>query len=319
MALQQPTSSGFQQVCTIQPDLGEQGQFYGTNPRASLLAGPGIWLAPAGGLICGNHCWANPATGVVTQGLSANSQIAFVPRHNNAIITNFLGFSTLVIPAGLPVTLYSQGDFWDQFLGGAMPGQNVYADPITGASISANAAGTAFVGTGYFVAGSQAWAGTGYIVGNTLNVVSTTSGSIAALQSITLGTPPVGNNAVNVGLNPGMYLVSGAASTWVTSGGPQNVGSASQPVALVGTSATQFTVSSTTSGSLGVGSILSAVGLIAPTTIIGGAGPYSVTGQQTVFSSGSPGAINAGNAVLTPWKVNSFCNPGEDAIISTWG
>ena len=319
MALQQPCSSGFQQVVTITPDFGEQGQFYGANPRAQLLAGPGIWLAPVGGILCGSYCWANQSTGLLTQGYTAGAQIAFVPRQNNAIITPFLGFATLSIPAGLPVTLFSQGEFWDQFVGGATPGQNVYADPITGAGISALSAGTAFVGTGYFVAGSQAWAGTGYIVGNTLTVVSTTSGAIAALQSITLAAPPVGNNAVNLGLNPGMYLVSGGGSSWVTSGGAQNVGSAAQPVSLIGTSATQFTVSSTTSGSLGVGSILSAVGLQAPTTIIGGAGPYSVTGQQTVFSSGSPGAVNAGNAILTQFKVNSFCNPGEDAIISSWG
>ena len=115
-----------------------------------------------------------------------------------------------------------------------------------------------------------------------------------------------------------MYLTAGGGSSWTVSA-PGNVGSPQNPIPLVATSATQFTVSSTTSGSLGVGSILSAVGLQAPTTILAGVGPYSVTGQQTVFSSGSPGAVNAGNAILTPWKVNSFANPGEDAVISSWG
>ncbi len=319
MALQQPTSSGFQQVCNVTPDLGEQGQFYGANPRASLLAGPGIWLSPVGGLICGNFCWANQTTGLVTQGYTAGAQIAFVGRHLQAIITAFLGFNTQVIPAGLAVQLYSQGDFWDQFLSGCTPGQTVFADPNTGAAVGLLAAGTAYLGTGYFVAGAAAWAGTGFIVGNTLTVVSTTSGSIAQWQSITLGAIPAGQTATDLNLNQGMYLTAGGGSSWTTSGSPQNVGSPSAPVALIGTGATQFTVSSTTSGTLAVGSNLTAVGLTPGTTILAGAGPYSVTGQQTLFSSGSPGTVNAGANIATPWKVNSYANPGEDAVTSTWG
>jgi hypothetical protein len=320
MALTQPTNTGFQQVINVLPAQGQQGDFFGTNPRAILLAGPGIWVAPSGGILAGNFCSANQSTGAVTQAPgTSGAQIGFVHRANNALITSFLGFSTLLIPAGLPVAIFSQGDFWDMFPNGASPGQNVYADPITGAAIAATAAGTAWVGTGYIAAGTVGWTGTGYIVGNTLTVSSTLTGAIAQWQSITLTSPATGETATQINLNPGTYLTAGSGTSWTVSGSPQTVGSAAVPVLLTGTSASQFTASTTGSGSLAVGSVLNGVGVTEGSTILAGSGPYSVTGQQAVFSSGSPGAMGAGGSILTAWKVNSYANPGENALISTWG
>jgi hypothetical protein len=257
---------------------------------------------------------------LITQGYTAGAQIGFVHRENNALIVNFLGFSTMLIPAGLPAVLHSQGDFRAQFFSGATPGQKVYADPNTGAAIGGLTVGAAtWAGTGYIVAGTAGWTGTGYIVGNTLTVTSTLTGTIAQWQTITLTSTATGENNTDIGLSPGKYLTAGSGTSWTVSGNAQNVGSAGVPVALTGTSASQFTASTTSSGTLAVGGVLSGTGIIPGTTILAGTGPYSVTGQQTAFSSGTPGTINAGGAILTPWYVNSYANPGELAVISTWG
>lgn len=319
MALTQPSSTGFQQIVATIPALSKPGGRFGANPRMTLLGAPGQWAAPVGGITIGTFNWFNQATGLVTDGYTAGAQIGFTAAHEQALITNFLGFNSYVLPQGYATSAYSQGDFWAQFFNGASPGQTVYAEPILGYPVAATSAGTAFSGTGYITAGAQAWTGTGYIVGNTLTVTSTISGAIAQWQSITLTSPNLGSNAIQIGLNPGAYLTAGAGSTWTISGASSNVGSAAYPVNLTGTSASVFTVSTTTSGAVAIGSVLSGVGVIPGTTVLSGAGPYNVTGQQTVFSSGSPGALSLGAIVATPWIVNSFANPGELAAISTWG
>jgi hypothetical protein len=131
---------GFQTRVNDQPAPGEAGDFYGVNPRAVVLAGPGQFSAPAnalGGLIVGNFCWADTVSGHVSQSYVPGWQIGMLHRENNAIIVAFLADHQYFVNAGLPVTLFSEGDFWALFAGGATPGERVYADPGTGAPIAA--------------------------------------------------------------------------------------------------------------------------------------------------------------------------------------
>src|SRR4051812_37924461 len=123
-----PIQNGFQGQVNNQPAPGEGGDFYGVNPRVIELAGPGQYVAPAGGLIVGNFCWADPDTGAVSQSYVPGNALAFLHRENNALITDFLGIATLVVPAGFPITLFSQGDFWAKFKNSGVPGDTVYAD-----------------------------------------------------------------------------------------------------------------------------------------------------------------------------------------------
>jgi hypothetical protein len=115
-----------------------------------------------------------------SQASQSGWQIGFVHRENNAIITQFLAEYAYLIPGGYPVTLFSQGDFWAKFLSGAVPGQSVYADSVTGAPIAA-AAG---------VAGAQAF--TGAIAGTTLTVSAATGlvlpGASVAGTGVAAGT-----------------------------------------------------------------------------------------------------------------------------------
>lgn len=136
----QDTHPGFQVLVNNQPAPGVQGDFYGANPRAVVLAGPSNLVAPAGGLIVGNFAWADLTTQVVSQGYDANGQIGFLRRSDQAIITTYLGISTFVLNAGFMVTLFSQGDFWGFFAAGATPGQKVYAAPVDGSLVAGGAA-----------------------------------------------------------------------------------------------------------------------------------------------------------------------------------
>src|SRR5208337_4078918 len=88
-----------------------QGDFASTNPFASVLAGQGALVAPPGGLIVGNFFWVSP-TGVCSQSFVSGYQIAFLGRNEQALIVNFLGEATLVVPAGFMVVGFNEGDFW---------------------------------------------------------------------------------------------------------------------------------------------------------------------------------------------------------------
>src|SRR5262245_44813386 len=114
---------GFQTQINEQPAPAEAGDFCGANARASILGGPGMYSAPAGGLVVGRFVWVDPATGRVSQSYLEGSQIGFLHRENQAVITEFLGQAVYTVYEGLPVTLFDQGDFWAEFAAGATPGQ----------------------------------------------------------------------------------------------------------------------------------------------------------------------------------------------------
>lgn len=224
-------TQSFQTQVNIAPAPGEVGDFFGTNPRATVIAGPGQFVAPLkpspvvpgqDGLVVGNFAWVNTDTGDVSQSYIVGYQIGFLHRENNAVITNFLGEATLLVPNGFPITLCSQGDFWAKFAAGATPGQLVAADPDTGAPIaydagalpttvsmtgSVGAAVTALVGcsaatatntgasaaitavTGYISAGDVLTDGT-----NSATVLSQASGTTGGAGTYTLVAAPTPGN-----------------------------------------------------------------------------------------------------------------------------
>ncbi len=169
----------FQRIVNNQPGVGEPGDFYGTNPRAIVIGGPGAFRAPASGLRVGHFFWVNPDTGACSQSFVPGYQIAFLGRSNNAVITQFLGEATMVVLEGLPVTPFEQGDFWAEF-DGAQPGEYVFADAATGAPIAGPADGAgvqSFEGTGTLGFGGTAIMGatfTGVVAVNVLTVTALT-------------------------------------------------------------------------------------------------------------------------------------------------
>lgn len=314
----QVTNSGFQTLVNRQPAPGQAGDFYGVNPRAVVLGAnspsgnsgaggagaAGQLVAPPGGLIVGNFAWADLTTGLVSQGYDSNGQLGFLHREEQAIIVNYLGIATYVVNGGFPITLFSQGDFWGLFAAGASPGQNVYADPASGALIAGASTPTAASFTGSIGASF-----TGVVATNVLTV-----------------------SALTGYLTPGRDLVSGAGVASVLLGaqltgpaggaGTYTLTHADVASEAMTTVSSVLDVTAVASGTLGAGDVISGAGITTGTQIQsqrdgtpGGTGTYFISVAQGPIA----GEAVTSNAILTNFKVKSKCGNGEVAKISSWG
>ena len=147
---------GFQSTIHNDPNPAVAGDFASANPRASVLAGPGAFVAGTGGANVGLFGWAD-ANGLVTNA-GSGAPTGFIHRDMNALITTWLGSASMNIPEGLPVTLMSAGDFWAQSLTVATVGQKVFASNTDG-TVKTGAAGATIAGyteTDFFVGSAGA-------------------------------------------------------------------------------------------------------------------------------------------------------------------
>ncbi len=292
---------------------GVAGDFASTNPFASVLAGPGQLVAPAGGLVVGNFCWIGPA-GQVSQSYVAGYQLGFVGRNEQALITQFLGEATMLIPQGFPVNAFNAGDFWAKFEGGATPGQTVYADktngaPIAAASTPAAASATGLVGTDATVAGSI------------------TAGVLTITGAATHGSVMPGDTFTGTGVEAGLKIV--AQLTGTTGGvGTYSVSDPAATVAAFTNGQSTFssfaTFSAVGTGTLVPGDTLVSALLAANTELgvqvtgtAGAAGIYNITPSQAAIASGT---ITTAGAVATAFLVGGTytAGNGEVAKITTY-
>lgn len=132
----------FQASIKAQPAPAMSGDFASANPRASVLAGPGQLVVPAGGLTVGAFAFVNPADGTVHQDYTSGYQIGFVSRRQDGLITVFLAESSYLLQAGFPLTLMNDGDYWAKFpVAAPTIGVAVYANTTTGAAQVSSTAG----------------------------------------------------------------------------------------------------------------------------------------------------------------------------------
>jgi hypothetical protein len=176
----------FQTVINRQQAPAIAGDFASANPRASVLAGEGALVTGPNGVTVGQFAWA--LAGLVTNNFALGGQVGFVHRDLQALITAWLGQTSMVIPAGLAVTLMEQGDFWGKFAGGAAIGQKVYASYADG-SLSAAATATPPQSTGGLV--------------STTNASALITVTTAPTQPIVVGQPISG-----AGIPAGAYIAS---------------------------------------------------------------------------------------------------------------
>lgn len=198
----------FQAQVNLQPAPAVEGDFASANPRATMLAGPGGLVTGPAGVVVGNFAWAT-AAGVATSAWAASTRIGFVHREMNALITAFLGESSLTIPAGLPLTLYTAGDFWDRFAGGAAVGQKVYAYYADG---TAYAAATGTPPTNALIVANTA-------TNNTLTVTANTGLPIVVGQPVSGAGIPAGAYITALGTGTGgagTYTLSAATTATAT-------------------------------------------------------------------------------------------------------
>lgn len=202
---------GFQTQVNITPAPAVEGDFASANPRASVVAGPGALVAGADGVTVGRFAWAD-ANGVVSNS-GAGVPTGFVHRDMQALITEWLGEASMVIPQGLMVTLHNQGDFWARTSTAAVIGQKVYANFATGA-ISTGPTGTPPAGAAF----------TGSIAATVLTVTAVASGTLAAGQPVSGTGVSAGTVIVNqltgtpggIGtytVSPSQTVASGALTT----------------------------------------------------------------------------------------------------------
>lgn len=260
---------GFQKTVNNDQAPAVAGDFASTNPFASVLAGPGALVAPEGGLIVGNFAWVGPQ-GQVSQSYVAGYQVGFLGRNEQALITEFLGEATMVVPEGFMVTLFNEGDFWAEFEGGATVGNAVYADPNNGAPLSGNVASS---GTG-----SAGFTGTGTVVNasTTLTVNTVTAGILSAGDTVAGTDIPVGTTIVEqlTGTPGGVgtYEMSAAATAGA---GPEAITATSQYVLMTAVSAGAFTDED----------VISGTNVTAGTKITGQAVPFAGVANTTNAST----------------------------------
>ncbi len=254
----------FQKTINNTQAPGVAGDFASTNPFSSVLAAPGALVAPAGGLVVGNFAWVGPA-GQVSQSFVSGWQIGFLGRNEQALITEFLGEYSMVVPEGFMVTLFNGGDFWAYFADGATALATVYADEDTGAP-QMQATNT--------VTGSVGFTGTASFATDVMTVAAQTAGSIIQ----------VGDVVTSAGVTGGTTILE------ILSGAPGAVGSTYLLSTTPGTIATQaattasatLNVTAVLTGGLSVGDIITGTGVTAGTSIAalgtgtGGVGTYTL-------------------------------------------
>ena len=125
--------------------VAQPGDFASSNPRASLDAGQGQFVADAAGCIVAHFAWIGAGGNTLTSvGTAAVQPAAFIHREMNALIATYLSENTMVILQGLPVTGMIMGDYWASDISGlaAVPrGSTVWAR-LTDGAVGISAAGT---------------------------------------------------------------------------------------------------------------------------------------------------------------------------------
>lgn len=307
--------SGFQKTVNFQPAPAIEGDWASANPRGSMIAGPGGFVAdPVNGVIAGRFAWAD-FVGIVRNG-GGLGRLGFVSRHQISVIQTWPGVggataqATLTVPPGVDITVHDAADVWCRFAAPAQVGQKVFAN---------YADGTAVAGT----AGSapQAASVTGSIAAATSSVTASIAGNLMMVTAVGSGAVVVGEGYTGTGVATGTVVESQVSGT---AGGigiyTVNI---NQTVASTTFSGTYgiMTVTAVGSGTLGVGELLAGTNVTAGTILTsfgtgtGGTGTYNVSISQTAASA----TVTSTSALESRWYVDSYAAAGELAKISTRG
>jgi hypothetical protein len=306
-----------QAYTTLSP--GVEGDFASSNPRATVLAGPGGLVAGPSGVYIGRFAWLSPEyldadnAPTVLNSYGSGPVTGFVGRRGQGLITTYLADNGLLIPQGLQVAAYSEGDFWvrNSGSGQALVGQVCYAALASGLASFATGSSAASTASGSASSvAASTFSVTGSVLGNVLSVTTVGSGTIYPGATVS-GTNIASGSMVS-------YQISGTAGgigTYALNIGEQSAASTT----VSGTYGT-LTVGGTVTGIFVNGGLLAGTGVAAGTYVTafitgaGGAGTY-VVNNNTVVSSTS---ISATTNVATKFTAMSSGNAGELVKISSW-
>jgi len=310
------SAGNFQTQVNSQPAPAVEGDFATTNPRYSVLAGPGGLIAGTS-LIVGRAAWVTPPLDgdgfpAVANSFGSGPITGILHREQQALFTAYLQENSMQVPQGFNVTLMSNADLWVKNNGAtaAQVGQKAYANFADGKfSFAATDSATAGAhATGTIDPETGSW--TGSITGDIMTVTGAVTGLV-----------------VPGGILSGTGVVTGTQVLSQIDGTPNGDGtyyvSLSQEVASTTISETYglFTAVSAQSGTWGVGDILAGSGgggVTAGTKITGfgtgtgGLGTYYVQTTQTVTSTAITSVLN----VETKWIAMSYGAVGDIVKIS---
>lgn len=302
----------FQSQVNTQPAPATPGDWADANPRYFVQAGPGGFVAGAGGVTVARFAWQDTVNETVVNSFGFGQVTGFVHREQQALIVNYLASHSNNIPQGLGLSLCSGGGLWmlNEGTTEAEVGMKAYANYANGA--------VTFALTGSPAQGATSSSSTiapesvtitGGIADTVLTVTATT-GTIVAGTALS-GTNVAPNTVVVAQLTGS----PGSTGTYSVNVGEQTVAAGTTITGTYGL----LTVGGTVTGTFGVGDVLSGSGVTAGSYITqlgsgtGQAGTYYITPSQTV---GSPVAINATSNVETKWIVMKGGLPGEVVKVS---
>lgn len=253
---------GFQTVVNANQAPAVEGDFASQNPRHNVIGAAGQLVAPASGLKVGKFFFINPATGLCSQSYVAGvyTQVAFLARNSQGLITAFLADNTQVVPGGFMVVGFDGGDFWARFNGAISSGGTVYADETTGNPV-ASASTTATASAGF--------TGTASLVGASV---------VMTVVTQTAGVLNVGDALTGTGIPAGTTVASFGTYTKAAGTGTVNMSAAASATeAAEAVTSTSLFINATAllTGSLNVGDVITGTGVTSGTTITSTPAPES--------------------------------------------
>lgn len=301
---------GFQKQVNLTPAPAVAGDFASSNPRATVLAGPGGLVAGALGVTVGKFAWVDD-DGLTVQsfGTATKAPNGFVHREQQALIQAYLAESSMNVPQGFPVVLHNEGDFWAKLAGAnaATIGAAIYADYSNGdvcaVAAPAGASVTATMGATFTASGS----GTNLTVSAVTGLISVGE-TLGTTTGITAGTTIVSQTSGTPG-GAGVYVTS--AATTISAATATSFGN-------------RLNVTAVGSGVLEVGDAVSGTGIPSGAVVAsqvsgtaGGVGIYTLDTRATAYAAST--TVTAVGGVLTAFKAQSVAAVGELVKISTWG
>ena len=300
---------GFQKQVNLTPAPAVAGDFASSNPRATVLAGPGGLVAGALGVTVGKFAWVDD-DGVTVQsfGTATKAPQGFVHREQQALIQQYLAESGMNIPQGFPVVLHNAGDFWAKLAGdnAATIGAAIYADYSNGdvcaVAAPAGASVTASIGATFTATGT----------GTSLVVTSVT------------GRISIGDKIAGTGVTAGTTIAAQVSGTAGGAGTYTTSAATTAAAATVTAFGTVLNVTAVGSGVLEVGDAVSGTGIPSGAVVAsqvsgtaGGVGIYTLDTAATAYAAST--TVTAVGGVLTAFKAQSAAAVGELVKISTWG
>lgn len=290
---------GFQTQVNLTPAPAVAGDFASSNPRTTVLAGPGGLVAGAAGVTVGKFAWVDD-DGITVQsfGTATHAPSGFVHREQQALIQVYLAEASMNIPRGFPVTLHNEGDFWAKLTGAnaAVIGSAIYADYSTG-DITAVAAPAGATVTGLMGSTNTA------ALGATFTASADTDATRLVVTSVT-GLISISDVVSGTGITAGTTITSQVSGTPGGAGTYQLSASNTASAATVTSFGAIFKTTVTT-GLISVGDTVSGgAGFPVGATVLnqvsgtpGGAGVYTLSAAGSAYTASATGVTTFGSVM----------------------